>query len=370
MRRYPTAAAAPLAVAAVVAAPAAARQGRTPRRRAARAGVAGVAVGVAAVLALTACSGASTAARVGKVPDGLAVQAYAVPSPATTAAFEASADAVDVVGVSGVGILADGASMGTAGDDALALLDTVHDAGDRAELLVLNADQQTGAFDGDLAVTMLGDEANRAAVVAALADQVDTGGWDGLQLDFEELPGDAAPLYSQFAAELRDALPDDATLSVALQPAEDADGYADRGYDLVGLAESVDRVVLMAYDEHGTGFSEAGAVGGLPWTGRVLDALLEEVPAEQVDLGVAQYGYQWIGSTSGSSLTVAQARRAAASTGEWDEEQGEYTARPADGSTLWWSDSRSLTVRAELAADRGLHGVAIWQLSTADPFER
>lgn len=335
--------------------------------------VTAVAASTVAVLALSACSGqgSATAPRVGQVPGSLAVQAYAVPSSATTTAFDASVDAIDVLSVSGVSILADGASVGTASDDAKGLLADAHDAGARAELLVLNADPASGEFSGDLAMAMLGDQEARAAVVAALAAQVDADGWDGVQLDLEMLPTEAAPLLTAFALELGDALPDDAELSMALQPATSTDGYEDLGYDLVGLQESVDRFVLMAYDEHGAGFSEAGPVGGLPWVGEVLDALLETVPADQVDLGVAQYGYQWIGSTeAGSSLTVAQARQSAAATGEWDDEQGEYTASPADGTTLWWSDSRSLTLRADLAEERGLHGVAVWQLSTADPFER
>lgn len=332
-----------------------------------------VAVSTVAVLALGACSGqgSATAPRVGQVPEALAVQAYAVPSTATTTAFGASRDAIDVLSVSGVSILPGGATVGTASDDAKGLLAEAQEAGARAELLVLNADPSSGDFSGELAMTMLGDEAARTAVVAALADQVEADGWDGVQLDLESLPGEAAPLLTQFAVELRDALPDAAELSMALQPSTSVEGYEGLGYDLQGLQEVVDRFVLMAYDEHGAGFSAAGPVGGLPWVEQVLDALLEVLPAEVVDLGVAQYGYQWIGSSEvGSSLTVAQARRAAASTGSWDDEQGEYTASPADGTTVWWSDSRSLTLRADLAEERGLHGVAVWQLSTGDRFER
>jgi hypothetical protein len=39
----------------------------------------------------------------------------------------------------------------------------------------------------------------------------------------------------------------------------------------------------------------------------------------------------------------------------------------AKQGTLWWSDHRSYNRRVALAEDLGLHGVAVWQLASADP---
>ena len=339
-------------------------------------GTAALLLAASLAVAMTSCAAdgsTPTVAPQATLPSGLAVEGYAIASPdAVTAAADAidrSRDAIDVVGVSGVAITTGGAGVAPSDESANALREAAQSAGATAELLVVNAGRQ--GFDGELAAQLLSSRANREFVVSGLTGEVVNGGWDGVQIDFESLSAADAPGLVAFAAELRDALPDDATISMAVQPSTDAAGYADLGYDLDALSASVDRFVLMAYDQHGTGFSAPGPVGGLPWVGEVLDAVLELVPADRLDLGVAGYGYRWTGeATAGGAVSVAEARTGAQSTGEWDAEQAEYTASPGDGSTLWWSDGRSITARAELAEAKGLHGVAIWQVTTGDPIRR
>lgn len=339
-------------------------------------GTAALLLAAALAITLTSCSADGnnpTVAPQATIPAGLAVEGYAIASSDTTAAstdaFDRSKAAIDVVGVSGVAVTAGGAGVAPSDESANTMREAAQAAGKKAELLVVNADR-TG-FSGDLANQLLASRANREFVVAGLTGEVVNGGWDGVQIDFESLSAADAPGLVSFAAELREALPDEATISMAVQPSTDASGYIDLGYDLVALSASIDRFVLMAYDQHGAGFSEPGPVGGLPWVGEVLDSALELVPAAQLDLGVAGYGYQWTGDgDAGGAVSVAQARTAAKSTGSWDAEQAEYTASPGDGVTLWWSDGRSITARAELAASKGLHGVAIWQLLTGDPIRR
>lgn len=340
------------------------------------AGTAALLLAASLAVTLASCSADGTNPTVApqaKIPATLAVEGYAVASSDSTAAavdaFDRSKGAIDTVGVSGVAVTAGGAGVAPSDDAANALREAAQAAGAKAELVVVNADQD--GFSGELASLLLSSRANRELVVSGLAGEVVNGGWDGVQVDFESLSTTDAPGLVDFAAELRDALPDDATISMAVQPSTDASGYVDLGYDLAALSDSVDRFVLMAYDQHGTGFSEPGPVGGLPWVGRVLDAALELVPADRLDLGVAGYGYRWTGEgTAGGAVSVAEARTGARSTGSWDAEQAEYTASPGDGSTLWWSDGRSITARADLAAAKGLHGVAIWQLTTGDPIRR
>ncbi|WP_423921838.1 glycosyl hydrolase family 18 protein [Frigoribacterium sp. 2-23] len=332
------------------------------------------AVALALTVALAGCSGDGvnhTVAPTATIPSGLSVEGYVVASSAAVAGYEKSKAAIDLVGVDGVTLTAGGAGVTPSSETANAVRTAAQKGGAKAELLVANFDDTTSDFSGELASAMLNDEQNRQLVIAGLAAEVVNGGWDGVQLDFESLPGAVAPSLTAFASELRATLPATATISMAVQAATTPEGYAALGYDLQGLGDSVDRFVLMAYDQHGAGFSEPGAVGGLPWTTRAVEALVTLVPAAKVDLGVANYGYQWTGEgKAGAAVTVAQARKAAQSTGRWDDSEQEYTASPPDGSTIWWSDGRSITARAELAKEKGLHGVAIWQLTTGDPVRR
>jgi spore germination protein len=331
-----------------------------------------VASAALAVVALTAgCTGSTAAAsNVASLPTSLHLEAYGVEGAATARALASDARAVDTVGISSVDLTAQGAGVAasTAGD--LDLLKAAHKGGATGELLVTNVDAATGDFSPRIASVMLSSEANRQFVIAGLAGEVEHGGYDGVQLDLESLgSSDAAGLVS-FAAELRSTLPASATISMAVSASDTADGYAAAGYDLARLDASIDRFVLMAYDEHGVGFSAAGPVGGLPWATQALGAMSSLVRPAKIDLGVAGYGYSWKADGSGRVVTPAEARKTAGDRARWVAAQGEWTAKLQDGTVLWWSDARSLTVRANLAVSQKLHGLALWQLATADPVKR
>ena len=84
---------------------------------------------------------------------------------------------------------------------------------------------------------------------------------------------------------------------------------------------------------------------------------------------MADYGYGWR-PHSNDSLTVHQARALVArrhARPRWVSRVGEWTAKLSDGSTLWWSDARSISRRIVLARALGVHGIAVWSLGTGDP---
>lgn len=328
--------------------------------------------GVAAVaLLLTAgCSSSSADSHAASIPAGLAVEGYGTASAATLKALARDTAAIDTVGISGVSLTAEGGGVAASSEEALAILKKAHADGKKAELLMNNIDQAKGDFSAEIATKMLSSEANREFVISGLAGEVEHGGYDGVQLDLEYLSAANSDDLVSFVSELRAALPAKATISMALMASTSPDAYAAAGYDLPSLTADVDRFVLMAYDEHGSGFTEAGPVGGLPWMKQAVAALTSLVPAKKVDLGVAGYGYTWKTSGSGGVVTPAQARSKAGTRASWVAAQGEWTAKLADGTVLWWSDGRSLTTRANYAKSIGLHGVALWQISTGDRITR
>jgi spore germination protein YaaH len=85
-----------------------------------------------------------------------------------------------------------------------------------------------------------------------------------------------------------------------------------------------------------------------------------------VDLGIAGYGYVWHADGTGHTVSDARARQLAGSHATWHAKAAEWSA-DTSGGTLWWSDHRSYDRRLRLAHDLGLHGVAVWQLGSADP---
>ena len=70
------------------------------------------------------------------------------------------------------------------------------------------------------------------------------------------------------------------------------------GYDLKALAESVDLICVMTYDQHSR-YTAPGPVDGWEWTVENLDYALRDVPKEKLSLGIALYGYHWFAGDPG-----------------------------------------------------------------------
>jgi spore germination protein YaaH len=81
------------------------------------------------------------------------------------------------------------------------------------------------------------------------------------------------------------------------------------------------------------------------------------------------YGYLWTISSSGHFVFDAKARRLAGTKAHWHAGAGEWSAK-VGSETEWWSDGRSYRRRVALAHELGVHGVAVWQLASADPLRR
>jgi len=317
---------------------------------------------LAAVLLLAGCAAVPVETPIGATP--LAFTAFQGEW-STPTTMDASADAITVLAVDGLNFLPGGAGLTEASDGQRALLEHAHAKGLKAELMVGNFDATLEDFSEPLAYDTLSDEGAREQVVDELGTIVETQGWDGISIDLESLESRDTELLSAFSTELRARLGSAPSISIALMVAPDAATYADMGYDFPVLTQSIDRFVLMAYDEHGPWENIPGPVGSLDWQRAGLEALLDGVPAEQVELGVAGYGYAWGPSAPDGQLSVTQARELAPDA-TFDEAAGEWTATLADGTELWFSDIQSFELRVELAKEYELAGVALWSLEQGD----
>jgi spore germination protein len=239
----------------------------------------------------------------------------------------------------------------------------------RAELLLSNYSNHTGDFSEETAHRMLHRRASRRRVAAQAIAQVTQGGWDGISVDFERLEARDAAAYAKFLRLIAAGLPAGASLSVCVSASPSLKAYAARGYDMAAIGRASSRVILMTYDEHGPWEKTPGPIGSLDWQERSVRAVGHAIPRDELDLGVAGYGYIW-GSTRVGALSDARARALAGGRARFDRASGEWTATRPDGSVLWWSDARSYRLRARLAAALGMHGLAVWALGKSDPISR
>lgn len=301
-------------------------------------------------------------------PDELAVTGWALDS-AIPALVRRNADGISTLSVAGVSIGVRGTGVSRPSAGAVRLARTARARGLSTELLVSNYSNRVGDFDPRAAHRLLSRPERVAAVARRLASYVATGGWDGINVDLERVrAADAAGLVALVRA-TQAAMPADKTVTIDVSASTSLAGYRRGGYHLAALSGTADLIKLMTYDQHGPSWSGPGPIGGLAWQRRALTTILRVVPARQLDLGVAGYGYTWPRRGTGHTVTVAQARRLVArdhGRAEWRAAAGEWTARLQDGTRLWWSDRRSYRQRVALARGRGLHGLAVWRLGSSD----
>ena len=113
---------------------------------------------------------------------------------------------------------------------------------------------------------------------------------DGINIDIENVTEADGPLVTQF---VREATPyfHQAGLIVSMDITFISSGNWSAFYEREKLAETVDYLMVMAYDEHWGTSEEAGSVASFPWVETNLQKLLEVVPNEKLILGVPLYPF-------------------------------------------------------------------------------
>jgi spore germination protein YaaH len=219
---------------------------------------------------------------------------------------------------------------------------------------------------------MLSNNASRNTAVTKLTAFVQKYDLDGLNIDFENVaPQDRAALTA-FVTDLSKKLHSlKATLSMDVSPDRGTD-WTD-AFDFAALGEQADYIVLMGYDEHWGGTSEAGPNASLDFDKASIDKLLRLVPNEKVILALPFYNRDWDlkkdGSVESSEFISFSQQNALiekyAIRPTWNAKEGLYTASYVKNGVnhkMWVEDGRSLSAKYKLAVDNQLAGLAYWYI--------
>lgn len=160
-------------------------------------------------------------------------------------------------------------------------------------------------------------------------------------------------------------------------------------YDRQEQSVFADYVVVMAYDEHYAGSTEAGSVASIGFVKKASDDILEEgVPAEQVILGMPFYTRVWaetpksgngddtesasedyvpyeLSSEAYGMDSAKQLMDVNGAEQNWLEEAGQfYTEYVNNGVTykIWMEESRSIEEKLKVMDSHGFAGAAFWKL--------
>jgi spore germination protein YaaH len=192
-------------------------------------------------------------------------------------------------------------------------------------------------------------------------------GFDGVQIDFESVSPDDADCFSDFLKELRGKLPVGKMLSIAVpartQPIPGA-------YDYSRIAPIVDRMIIMAYDEHWS-TSSPGPVASLPWCSQVVDYSKSTIDNDKIVMGVPLYGRAWQDKKLARALRFKSVQDIVAekkSTSSYASELGAYFEYSENVVVkVFYDDDRSIMEKLQLYRARDINSVSFWRVGQGPP---
>jgi spore germination protein YaaH len=207
---------------------------------------------------------------------------------------------------------------------------------------------------------LLADRPERRALINQLLDAARN--YDGLQIDFENIPARDGDAFVAFLAELRAGLKDK-MFTIAL-PARTRK-VADDVYDYEKIKPYVDRILIMAYDEHWSG-SEPGPVASMDWCRRVAEYTLRVIGPEKLIMGLPFYGRAW-GDYSPSRALIYSTIE-----GIMNEKNVTDISRENEipvfrynqdvSIVLYFEDEYSLSARMEMYKSMNVRSIGFWRI--------
>lgn len=189
----------------------------------------------------------------------------------------------------------------------------------------------TNNFDPQMTSKLLDSPLARKRVIAQMEQLAKDYELDGFNLDFENInPADKDKL-TDFVEEISKALKHQGLIISIDVTIPSNSGYWSKCYDRKAIAEVVDYMMLMAYDEHGAGSEVSGSVASLPWVEDGIQKTLQEgVPEKKLILGMPLYMRLWQetkGKVKAKTLSMAQADKVIQEKGlvsVWLSKDGQY----------------------------------------------
>jgi spore germination protein len=228
-----------------------------------------------------------------------------------------------------------------------------------------------GAWAGQAVADIIATAEGRERHAENLTRLVVQNAYDGIDLDYESVPGTARGDFSTFVALLAEKLHGarkqlSVTVHAKTSDSSTRNGPASQDYRAIGAA--ADTVKLMVYS-YSWGSSAAGPIAPIEWLEKCVAFAASQIPARKIIVGLPWYGYDWLG-TRGTSVVyseaVATAQRNGVAIGH--DVNGEATYSYS-GRTVYFQDATSYSrkVAAVLAKHPGIGGFAAWRAGAEDP---
>lgn len=232
----------------------------------------------------------------------------------------------------------------------------------------------TNDFNPDLTHEFLNNTDTREKVISQLLIYAKLYELDGINIDFENIYVKDKDMLTQFMRELYPLCREQGlTLTMDVTFISGSATWS-QCYDREALAEAVDYMIVMAYDQHWASSPKAGSVAQYKWVENNLKRILEQVPSEKVILGMPFYTRLWQEEKVDGKIKVSS--KALSMSGiqkildekkpeiQWDEESGQHYAQYTEDDItykVWIEDARSINLKSSLVHKFKLAGAAAWR---------
>jgi len=214
--------------------------------------------------------------------------------------------------------------------------------------------------------TLMPGSSQRKALIADLITA--TKNYDGLNIDFENIPPRSGEAFLSFLRELKAGLPKDKLFSIALYARTKA--IANDVYDYEKIKPIVDKIFIMAYDEHYTR-GDPGPIASIKWCRNVADYSLRVIGDEKLIMGIPFYGRAWEDKNHHVALIYSSTEKLIETykVREIKRENGiptfDYVANL--GVKVYYEDEHSISTRMEMYKSMKVKAIGFWRLGQETP---
>jgi len=237
----------------------------------------------------------------------------------------------------------------------------------RPNLVILPVLQNAanGQFNGETLAVLLADKDRSHALVQQLVSIVGSDKFQGIAIDFENVPKAAHPDLERFMHDLSAAFLPHGWIVVMAAPFDD-DEWPYKTY-----AQIADYTLLMAYDEHEDS-GPAGSIAGQGWFETTLDQRMRDLAPSHTIIGIGNYAYDWNGDGA-DSLSFEEAVIAAHDSEapiDFDDATNNphfsYIEDDRKKHDVWFLDAVTAYNQIHASDIYRPAGYALWKLGTED----
>ena len=192
--------------------------------------------------------------------------------------------------------------------------------------------------------------------------------YDGLQIDWENIPKKDFDIFHDFLKELKEEL-GNKPLTIAV-PAR-LKTLEDDIFDYEKISKIVDKILIMAYDEHWS-TSAPGAIGSTDWCKRIAEYAKTVIPEEKLIMGISLYGRTWLSAPyRGQAWYMSGIERIKRENGIKEVKRDSngvphFSFKETATITGWYDDIASLKTKFKMYKDIGVDRIGFWRMGFED----